>query len=225
MDAIFLDRLTNLFTHHSITSAPSEEIAERGFRVPHIFPERQILFIGHNPSFRQGDQSGGECLYHPSFQDSYFKHYFQFAEMIGQKDNWNYLDMFYYRHTEQAFTSSDADWVPFLCQQLVITQDIVEYLQPKIIVVCNTAAAGYWGLKASDNRTQGVWMGYTFEWDDHLGVDRIQGVASSLGREPELEKTQLINVPVLFSGFNQYKSVHDKKRLEWHIQYIIRNIM
>ena len=224
MESFFLNRLNEIFKDHGIADGLGAEIANRGLRVPQVSSGKTVLFVGHNPSFRIGDQSGGECMYCPSQKDSYFSHYFQFAEAIDQTDNWNYLDLFYYRHTEQAFTDSNSGWIPFLCRQLAVTQDIVEYLQRKIIVVCNTAAAGYWGLKASEDRTQGVWMGYNFLWDEQLGVHRIQGVAPSLGREPELETTNLMNLPVLFSGFNQYKSVYDRKRLEWHVRNIIKMI-
>ncbi|MCA0238728.1 MAG: hypothetical protein LCH81_20310 [Bacteroidetes bacterium] len=223
MEHTFLNRLNDIFNNHGIEDGLEMEIANRGLRVSQVTPGKTILFIGHNPSFRIGDQPGGECLYCPIINDSYFSHYFKFAESIQQQDNWNYLDLFYYRHTEQAFTGSDSGWVSFLCRQLIVTQDIIESLQPKIIVICNTAAAKYTGLHASPDRSHGVWMGYKFEWDDNLGADRIKGVESSLGRVPELKTTKLMNVPVLFSGFNQYKSVHDRKRLEWHIRYVIRN--
>lgn len=197
----------------------------------HEIQERPILFMGINPSMDETKPDSFSYTLPDTFNKAtvskYFEHYYDYAESVGVKrSDWTYQDVFFYRHTTQetAPEHSDKSWLDFLVAHLQITQSIIEEIQPRLIVVCNAEASKhYFGVNANPERTQWVFMGYKFIFDETLGCHKITGCRPALGEDYHVD-TQLVGTYVLFTSYLPYRSTADKKTLEWHLRHIWKKI-
>jgi hypothetical protein len=121
-----------------------------------------------------------------------------------------YLDIFYFRHTEQDAIKNELinapGWLKFAEDQLRLTQyTIEEVIKPKLIVIANKESYAYWGKEEKY-----VWMGYTFEKieDTQYGeLCVITGLQPSGRIAPEMHDTQLKDTTrVLFSRSHRFLS-------------------
>jgi len=103
-----------------------------------------ILFVGINLSYG-GDKSEGKFY---SIKDVETLNYFRpFNNIIKELDDkridfknltWSHLDMLVFRETQQSFIKNQLlkteEGIQFIDKQLIISKQILEYLNPKIIV-------------------------------------------------------------------------------------------
>jgi hypothetical protein len=210
------------------TSTNEDNLLGRGFVFE--FDENQkdidILFVGINPSYG-GDKSEGKFY---SKKDVETLNYFRpFNNIIKELDDkridfknltWSHLDMLVFRETQQSFIKNQLlkteEGIQFIDKQLIISKQILEYLNPKIIVVSNTAARHFLGRDkyAKKGKEFGVWMGYDFEFDYNLGTDKIINNSN-------------INPYVFFTSMLSGQRALDngsKQRLIWHIDNVLNKI-
>ena len=112
-----------------------------------------------------------------------------------------YLDLFYFRNTEQSVIAKiikEKNGVEFLADQLAVTKETIEWIQPKIIFVLNK---GSWTFYGKNPRS--VWMGYEFQKEkDMAGGELHRIVGFRVSNEiiaPEIKETNLVGTYVYFS--------------------------
>lgn len=119
-----------------------------------------ILLVGMNPSNPSGKEDDCEVDYRfcrkkseggGGDKSSFWgpKH-----EMMGKYDKYvNYIDLLPIRLSDQ----NDVDMIDcdYRARLLEITQQHIEEIKPKLIILANSSALYYWG-----RNTDAVWMGY-----------------------------------------------------------------
>lgn len=180
-------------------------------------PERKkILITGMNPSFNENNRETRQPYTFSTAKHAYFT---TLRNVVGSTDA-AYIDLFYFRVTEQSFLralfASRENGLRFLGEQLQLTQTIIEEeIQPQLIIVFNKTSWGFWG-----KNTETVWMGYLFKEKDISGlkegcVCEIVGLQNSAARvAPNIRSTRLKGTLVYFSRHLNRTSQEFKKRVE-----------
>ena len=205
------------------------EIIERGFVYPKI-ESKKVLFVGINPSSVAGAKPHDHKTY--KIEDvvkSYPRHYKKFQDIAancGVSADWTYIDLFFFRETDQKIIDSfmdNAESIDFICKQLQLSFSIIEKLKPNLIIVCNSGGRQFFGIdKVIDgSKSSNVWLGYDFHFNNKFGVDVITGIHNDTIINGA-KKTNLIGTPILFSSTLTYMDSSTKKRLEWQIRQILK---
>jgi hypothetical protein len=202
------------------------EVLERQFAFS--IPERSdVLITGINPSYHVKDDSLLRYKY------SQIKHrYFTILRKIVPIEinrasaSASYIDLFNYRNTEQAILSNFHKETPlgidFLTKQLILTQKIIEWIAPQLILIMNKGSWQYWGKDGKH-----VWMGYELRLlDDSLlfgELHEIIGLKEHPDRiTPELKITNLIGTKVYFSKYLKRVSNINLNLIKEEISSIIK---
>lgn len=218
---------TNTIINNS-TPKSEDKLLDRGFVFE--FDEGQkdidILFIGINPSYTNGIS---ERLFYNKKQVetlSYFKPFNYIINELNTKRanlsnlTWSHLDMLVFRETQQSFIKDKLlktdEGNQFINKQLIVSKQILEYLNPKIIVVSNTAARHFLGRDKfeKNGKELGVWMGYDFEFDNNFGTDKI------------INNDKLKSYAFFTSMLSGQRALDNgsKQRLIWHINKVLNKI-
>lgn len=222
IDNITRARLIEIFNYKS-TRKEVQAIIDRGF-VAAEFKEGKALFVGINPSF-PSDAKNESFLYGiDKAVTDYPKHYKHFGDLLkGTKyeNDWTYIDLFQFRETNQkSINSFFKEDIQFIVEQLRLSHSIIFKIKPEIIIVCNSAAANFFGIDIvkKDGELDNVWLGYDFIFDETFGVDIIKDryQESIIDNDDEI----LDNIPILFTSTLTYMSRFDKRRLTWQIKSI-----
>ncbi len=212
-------------------NSPLYEIILRGYVYSKIENHKKVLFVGINPSYINGAKPYDHTSY--EIQDVvklYPKHYKKFQNMAdncGFGADWTYLDMFYFRETNQNTIDSilnETNGVDFLVNQLQITFTQLEALKPDLIIVCNSGARKFFGIDKqpnNENAVSDIWLGYDFVFDEKFGVDLITGL-NEKAIHKDVKKRNLVGTPVLFSSTLTYMDSSTRKSLEWQIKTILK---
>ncbi len=192
------------------------EIVRRGVFVEESLEKEGLLFIGINPSFKEGDASTyipGDNDYSPTYNEynnDYFKPFQTIADAL-HFNSFGHHDLFPCRETSQQkiehiVNSKNEDCITFVNKSLKWSEDIIKAANPSIIVVANAFASRLFrdfhllGFHAVDN------------WSEEFGVDFINLNG---------EKT-----PVFFTGMLSGARALDtgsRTRLIWHIGFVMSN--
>lgn len=178
-----------------------------------------ILFVGINPSYG-GDKDDRKTYCINSLKTSYFKPFKDILDTINLNEsreiNWTHLDLLVFRETRQDFITKqlfkNLNGRIFLREQLAVSISLLEYYNPKVIVVSNALARRLikkeTGVKELDN------LGYTFEFNNDFGTDVIsEGI--------------LRGTPVFFTSMLSGQRALDtgsRQRLEWHITNVLKKL-
>lgn len=194
-------------------------VIERGYMCIDSIKCNSMLFIGINPSFPDNRKENyGSSFYELTQNANHYKKYYGKLEELAKNSNieWSHLDLLYYRETKQE-SFNDLINTPagkeFVWEQLMVSKDIIESVNPKIIVVSNTLARRLMGFEKEKGNNE--WMNYDFQFDDDIGTYRIT------------TKGSLLNTPVFFTSMLSGQRALDLgsyKRLEWHIKYVCKKI-
>lgn len=136
--------------------------------------------------------------------NNYFKAIIEFSQDTIGRTNPSHHDVLFIRHTDQKdvlkYLKAD-EYREFIFQQLLLSREIIQAAEPKLIVVLNAAV-----------REIFQWL-FPFDWesdyDKEIGAHMVT-----------IEK----KVPVLFSGMlsgQRALDIGSKRALKWHIQYIL----
>lgn len=228
-------QLKSIFNENAYSNNEIKELVRRGYVWPNN-NKGKILFIGMNPSYPIGSNPRSFHYEVANAVKDYPSHFKNFDDLVfelnQENKEWNYLDLFYFQETNQKkvfeiIKSAKSADLSFITDQLKVSQSKIEESKPDIIIVCNSGARTFLGIE-KEQKTNGefgnVWMGYDFEFDSEIGTERIIGIhQGSISGNP----TNLINTPVLFTSTLKYMDRSSKKRLGWHINFILhksRNI-
>ncbi len=210
------------------TPKNEDKLLDRGFVFE--FDEGQkdidVLFMGINPSYREGKS---ERLFYSKKDVETLNYFRPFNTIIKELNNkranlknltWSHLDLLVFRETQQSFIKNQLlkteEGAQFIYKQLIVSKEILEYLNPKIIVVSNTAARHFLGKDKFKKKGKefGVWIGYDFKFDNNLGTDKI--INSSKIKSYVFFTSMLSGQGALDKG--------SKQRLIWHIGSVLDKI-
>ena len=208
------------------TGSNQDKLLDRGFvfEFDEGMKNIDILFIGINPSYAKGSISETHFYNKNDVETkSYFKPFNGIVKELEENKNynkkvtWSHLDMLVFRETQQSYIESELlkteKGVDFVYKQLMVSKKILEYLNPKIIVVSNTSARIFLGRDkfVKDKKEYGFWMNYDFEFDYELGTDKIV-------------KNNKIKSYAFFTSMLSGQRALDKgsrQRLVWHINKVL----
>lgn len=124
--------------------------------LPKTVKKDAILFIGINPAFstsRKQEIINKEIEFYPLISNekeeiTYFKKFQEIASYCNNSE-WTHLDLFFMRETNQEVIERlcHGKFIDFLQEQLEITFEIINKINPKIIVVSNSLASEFFGKK------------------------------------------------------------------------------
>lgn len=220
-----VDQLFSKYLAEQSLDSEIRDLLDLENEIPATSKQSDILFFGINPSYN-GEKANKIAYPIEGAVNAYRRYFGPFADLVaeaGSEITWTYMDLFYYRQTKQIGLESllkKNDGLRFLCDQLILTQQILEWAQPKVIAVCNARAADFFGVN-STGPEDNVWMGYDFKFDQKIGLHRISGLLD--GRvNPDLKTTTLIGTPVCFTPTLTYMGQLSKKRLAWHLGFALK---
>jgi len=199
----------------------------RGYAFPEI-EKAELLFIGLNPAGREEIGNSFSYNLQQAIKDlpNFYGRYNKLAEQIGA--SWTYTDMFYFKETDSKMLDSlikQPLGIQFLVEQLIITQQLIEEIKPKVIVVFNAKARMFFGLEQNREKNEGVWMGYQANATDlyeKFGTPVIISVESGL--VPEIMHQYPTPIPIFFDSFISYQAKSSFDRLAWHIRYALNQL-
>ncbi len=189
------------------------EVLKRGYTYTADNPERQILVVGINPSYNPM-KNDYETIFSLTGADENIRYWKRTKQMLNDHiTKTAYLDLFPIKFSKQAeFEQLFQKNLRLMGELLQITQEEIERLAPRLIIVQNKRAQCYWGRSSNS-----VWMGYRFEKIDssivegkELDVCRIVGLKDDPNNERvfKLTNTSLIGSIVVFYAL--YDERHQK---------------
>ncbi len=218
-DKIFT-QLKEIFRYKS-NNKYNQQIIDRGF-VCSKLKKGKALLVGINPSYLVGDQLNSYTYCLDVAVTDYTKHYGHFKSLIKDtkyENDWTYIDLFQIRETDQKKISDLIKYdLSFMVKQLQLTHEIINFIDPEIIIVCNSYAVNYFGINISDDRNN-IWYGYNFTFNEKYGLDFIK----SISKEGIINESRIIDRPILFTSTLTYMSRFDKRRLNWQIKRFAEN--
>lgn len=197
---------------------------DRGFTSIGSIPKNSLLFIGLNPSYTEEDPDTSVKYYYLTQTGNKYQKYFKKFEELSKNLNlvWGHIDLLLVRETKQKNIDGlfkEKNGVPFIWEQLQISNAILKEVNPKIIVVCNTKARQLLGKDRNKKNNKGreklVSLGYNFMFDKKIGTHRITNEDSPLKGTPVFFTSMLTGQRALDNG--------SFERLEWHIKFVLNN--
>ena len=211
VQGLYENRLNTIWDNCS-----ASDIKNRGYCIESSLPKNGILFLGMNPSFKNGTEENGNRFYPLLMTDksnvgnhlNYWNKLLETAEKLGESQLCHH-DLFFVRERNQAAVLNlidDAAWKKFFNEQLQMSEEIVKAAEPRIIVVVNAGVSNL--IKAKHV------FGFnpTPYWWEKLGVDMLQ----INGKD----------TPILFTGMLTGQRAIDNgtyNSLMWHINYVLQN--
>ncbi len=196
------------------------DIIKRGYILQDRIIKNSILFIGINPSFDEKEgfpENIGN--YYPLNQKGIIHKYFKKFQEISKKVHlqWSHTDLLFVRETNQKIVENiicddKNNGAEFIYKQLLISKQIIEMSEPKIIIVNNTLARRLLGKDKTENKE--IWMDFDFKFDDKIGTYRINN------------NNKLENTPVFFTSMLTGQRALDLgsyERLIWHINFVMKS--
>jgi len=200
--------------------------------LPRTLKQNDILFIGINPSYVENRvnkeveeefKRNGIGFYNmmraedPNYEETeiqYFKKFNTIAKYCGKE--YEHIDLLFLRETNQniieilTYTN-----VSFLEKQLEISFELIEKINPKIIVVTNALASEFFGKKKEKhNAFSKIWRSFSLDFkndfDNTIGTYRIDINGKS--------------TPIIFSGMlsgQRALDIGSFERLQWQIKHIL----
>ena len=195
------------------------EVIKRGFTLQDIILKDSIMFIGINPSFNEKSIENNIEFYNVDQigkSHSYFDKFKEISESL--KHHWTHFDFLFFRETNQKYVNELLklqNGIEFIVKQLEISKKVIIEAKPKVLIVSNTMARRFMGFDKKQDQTQGVWMGFDFEFDENIGTHKI------------VNNKELENTPVFFTSMLTGQRAIDNgsfQRLKWHINFILKQI-
>lgn len=221
----YFKRIDEIFKYKSKSNTVAE-IIERGF-VYSEFQKKKLLFIGMNPSYLEGSENLSYSYCIEDAVDKYKRHYGKFQDLVNgtiYEDNWTYIDMFFFRETNQNkivdLLNADID---FIINQLNLTNEIINEINPELIVICNSDASNFTGINNSKN-DKNIWLGYKFVFNKEYGVEILTDINEKTVLKNKKLLENLVGKPFLFSSTLTYLDNFNKKRIRWIIDKVGKNI-
>lgn len=210
---LFADFVKNYDNQPDIFPKKFIEVLKRGYCIAKdvTMDHVDVLITGMNPSENK-DKGSNE---YPAFKIPVPNRSGQYWHAINRYYNKDYkfehVDIFALREKHQQFLAkmgNNKEALDFFVQQLFLTQNLIENIHPKLIIVPNKSAFAYWG-----KLTNYTWMGYTFKplWKDStrdMELMEITGLSGDNKKDLPIGKildpsfkTQLTGTRILFARY------------------------
>ena len=204
------------------------EVLERGFGF--AIPKKcEVLITGINQSYQPKNP---DALLRYSYHDAKHSYFTTLRKVVPTQINEvevnvSYLDLFYFRNTEQTLLSEyykEHLGISFLSRQLKLTQKILEWISPKAILIMNKGSWVFW-----EHTYKYPWMGYQVKLlNDRLNFGilyEIIGLKSS-GAESSsvLKPSELIGTKVYLSRHLNRLSNEKLGLIEIEVASILMNL-
>lgn len=207
-----------------LLKSKNDILVGRGIAVEKSNPDGCLLFIGMNPSFKEGQSPvPGDNRYKPDYPltDKQIHQYFNTPRNIANEMHlpFGHHDLFPIRETSQKIIEGmfddtlvpKKDYKEFITKSLLWSEKSIISCKPKAIVVINAFASRIF-FDCYINGKRLLDFIPVVKWNEELGVDfvRIEGRM----------------VPLLFSGMLSGQRALDNQsenRLKWHIRHILRH--
>lgn len=188
-----------------------------------------ILICGINPSYNE--KSPNHFSFHELVSKRYFSPLHKITETCTDRSKIDYIDLFCFRRTNQndiwKFTS-DSVGVQFITEHLIITQNIIEQMKPKLILVFNKDAANFFGVRANpdftDEKSRNIWMGYRFKCDESDSSCIIEGLHKDRINK-DFKETNLVGTRVFFSSYMRYLNTEKRNNIKDTVSNLIKNTL
>mgnify|MGYP006999713726 CR=1 FL=1 len=208
------------------TKVEDKKLLDRGFEFQ--FDEEltnvDILFVGVNPSFRDGDPIVKGTYQKPPNKPGYFRPFYKVSEDLkrtyDREVTWTHVDLLAVREPQQSYIENylyqKKQGADFVTESLAVAKEIIAQYNPKVIVVPNLLGRELMSRNKktlADGRVVGNWMECEFKFDEELGTERM------------IDAGNLNGVPVFFTGmFTGQKSIDRGtfQRLVWHIETALK---
>jgi hypothetical protein len=196
---------------------------------PKYVKKDSLLFIGINPSFRNGaeiletEKPIGFYELNTSIEKINIPYFEKFKDIASYcKTDWTHLDLFFIRESKQKLIDNlTFDKIPFLSKQLDISFEIIENAQPKLIVVPNALASEFFGkMKKRHYAFDKIWKGHEFFFEDNECCNKKRTFDDSIGTYRIFIGGK--SVPILFSSMlsgQRALDIGSYERLKWQINY------
>lgn len=196
-------------------------ILSRGMLYPREFTKERVVFLGINPSFREGKDRGfgfNEIVYEEEIfkkdaNDMYV--FFKVFEKAFSNLPWTHFDMLPFREKNQKLISKYFDKktpiiTDLLSKFVTISKEIIEESNPKLLIVSNAYVRNMFSFGGSDENPN-PWQVFKTEFSSEIGTHLIT-------------EGKLKNTPVFFTSMlsgQRAMDVGSRQRLDWHIRMIL----
>ncbi len=221
----YLTKIRNLFEKYKgkMGDQALNCILDRGFvsSLPNMNAE--ILICGINPS---DNGKRPENFHFQALKNApYFTTIHDIVSDCKDQNAIDYLDLFCFRNTNQydiwQFAKNPVG-LKYIVDHLMLTQEIIEEINPKVLLVFNKTAATFFGFHANPSdenpENKNIWMGYKFK--DCVTIDNMysNNVKSIIGLHesrinPDLEETSLNGSKIFFGSYMRYLKTEKKAEL------------
>jgi len=172
-----------------------------------------VLITGLNPSLQIDGKKFDNCSFE-QLENRYFTKIKKPIIEAELQEETTYLDLFCFKESTQKtvfseFLKTETN-IDFIANHLAITQNEIERINPKVIVIKNRGSYCFWGKEViqKSDKLFNVWMGYKFEKIKTLAcgeVCYITGLIDSKERiNQNIKETNLIGTIVLFSTYDSW---------------------
>ncbi|MEA3317691.1 MAG: hypothetical protein U9R54_07005 [Bacteroidota bacterium] len=198
---------------------------------PKYVKKNSLLFIGINPSFRNGaeilktEKPIGFYELNTSIENKDIQYFEKFKDIAAYcKTDWTHLDLFFIRESKQKLIDNlTFDNIPFLTKQLDISFEIIENAQPTLIIVPNALASEFFGkMKKRHYAFDKIWKGYELFFEDNECCNKKRTFDDSIGTYRIFIGGK--SVPILFSSMlsgQRALDIGSYERLKWQAKFIL----
>ncbi|MCC8117734.1 MAG: hypothetical protein LIP09_03175 [Bacteroidales bacterium] len=201
---------------YKLGSNQVKDILNRGIANCYGNPSNGVLVVGINPSDDKIRRDSDDYSF--TLKDNVFtiekpkglwKLFLKIFNTQALRDKVGYLDLFPIRCTSQKeFDIRFKNEIQLKVALLKVTQQEIERLKPKVILILNNGSEAYWGVLPKF-----VWMGYQFTSYIEFGRIRLD-IITGMREErilPELQ-TNLIGTKVIWYGLYDHRHIKDKNK-------------
>ncbi len=211
-----------------------QNMIERGYSIPKNVETDNIdvLIVGMNPSEK------GEQKEYPTFDELMTNlqgpYWHAINRYLCKEYKFEHIDLFALRETHQHLLTKIGDnhnALDFLAQHLFLTQQLIELIKPKLIIIANKSALAYWGKLREYS-----WMGYSYESvesdinsiERSLEILKISGLSTNYPLPiskllyPDFE-TSLVGTKILFARYQANGCPKNKQITKNDIKYILEH--
>ncbi len=198
--------------------------------LPKTLEKNNLLFIGINPNAPMVSDFEKPIFFYPPLDKKvkdipYYEKIKEIAKYCNNAD-WSHLDMLFIRERQQSIIAELCKKkVDFINAQLNISFDIIEKLQPKIIIVQNALVTEFFGkMKSKHLKFNKIWRGY----DLFFEKDISRGMESTFDHKIGTYRINIggIKTPIIFSSMlsgQRALDIGSMERLKWQIKFILEN--
>lgn len=215
---------------NSRTNNNFDNLLDRGFvfQFDEEIVNPDILFIGINPSYNGKKETSNFYTKAQTSAHPYFKPFSdietELNEIYDRVISWTHIDLLVFRETQQAFIKDvllkkrNPEGIDFVYKQLMISRSIIEYFNPKLIVISNALARKFLGYEKTthNGKAYNVWMDFSFKFDQNKGTSQLNSKTNK-DFKPHCFFTSML------SG-QRALDIGSRERLVWHIDYVLRKL-